>query len=136
MKMPESRHDNVSGHDFSRALFTSRGAAEFVSPPRQRWESFGGNVERQRRATIALKIAGLVLGLFLSAAPAFAQGCAMCYSNAAGSTKDGQKAISKGVIVLLVPPLGFMTVGMGLAVRYSRKRDEDSLNLTDQSGEL
>ena len=74
--------------------------------------------------------------LLLSAAPAFAQGCAMCYSNAAGSTKDGQKAISKGVLVLLVPPLGFMTVGMCAAVRYSRKRDEDSVNPTDESGEL
>ena len=74
--------------------------------------------------------------LCLSAAPAFAQGCAMCYSNAAGSTKDGQKAISKAVIVLLLPPLGFMTIGMGMAVRYSRKRDQEALNLTDTRGEL
>ena len=66
--------------------------------------------------------------LLLSAAPAFAQGCAMCYSNAAGSTKDGQKAISKAVMVLLVPPLGFMTVGMGLAVQYGRKRDQAAEN--------
>lgn len=72
-----------------------------------------------------LRIATVALGLGLWAAPAFAQGCAMCYSNASGSTKDGQRAISKGVIVLLVPPLGFMTVGMGLAFRYGRRRDED-----------
>lgn len=63
--------------------------------------------------------------LALWVAPAFGQGCAMCYSNAAGATKDGQRAISRGVLVLLVPPLAFMSIGIGLAFRYSRKRDEE-----------
>ena len=67
----------------------------------------------------------LVAVLALWSAPAFAQGCAMCYSNAAGATKDGQRAISRGVLVLLLPPLGFMSVGVGLAFRYGRKRDEE-----------
>ena len=66
-----------------------------------------------------------IAALALWSAPAFAQGCAMCYSNAAGATKDGQRAISRGVLVLLLPPLGFMSVGVGLAFRYSRKRDEE-----------
>jgi hypothetical protein len=114
----------------------SRGAAEFISPPRQRWEDGKGIVERQRRGTFAIKIAGLVLCLFLMAAPVFAQGCAMCYSDAAGSSKDGQKAISKAVIVLLLPPLGFMSVGMGLALRYGRQRDIDAEKDANESGEL
>ena len=67
----------------------------------------------------------LVAALGLWTAPALAQGCAMCYSNAAGATKDGQRAISRGVLVLLLPPLGFMSVGVSLAFRYGRKRDED-----------
>jgi len=58
-------------------------------------------------------------------APAFGQGCAMCYANATGTTKDGQRAISRGILVLLVPPLGFMTVGVGMAFRYGKKRDQD-----------
>jgi len=72
-----------------------------------------------RRLPILLTI------LALWSAPAFGQGCAMCYSNAAGATKDGQRAISRGVLVLLLPPLGFMSVGLGLAFRYGRKRDEE-----------
>jgi hypothetical protein len=67
----------------------------------------------------------LVATLALWSAPALAQGCAMCYSNAAGATKDGQRAISRGVLVLLIPPLGFMSVGVSMAFRYGRKRDED-----------
>jgi hypothetical protein len=72
-----------------------------------------------------LRLITLALFLVLWAGPAFGQGCAMCYSTAAASSKDGQRAINRGVIVLLVPPVGFMTIGIGMAVRYSRKRDQE-----------
>jgi len=67
----------------------------------------------------------LALLAVLWAGPAFGQGCAMCYSTAAGTTKDGQRAISRGVLVLLAPPVGFMTLGGGLAFLYGKKRDEE-----------
>ena len=68
----------------------------------------------------------LLVGLLLLwAAPAFAQGCAMCYSTASAVAKDGQRAITRGVVVLVAPPLGVMTLGVGLAFRYGRKRDEE-----------
>ena len=72
-----------------------------------------------------MKLRLITLGLFalLFACPAFGQGCAMCYSNATGTSKDGQRAISRGILVLLVPVLGFMTLGMGMALRYGRQRD-------------
>jgi hypothetical protein len=72
-----------------------------------------------------LPLCTLAVFLLLWAAPAFSQGCAMCYSTAKAATKDGQNAISRGVLVLLLPPVAFMTLGAGLAVRYSRKRDQE-----------
>lgn len=72
-----------------------------------------------------LRFAKLGLLVALWAAPGFAQGCAMCYSNAAGSTREGQMAISRGVLILLAPPAGFMIVGAGLAFRYGKRRDEE-----------
>ena len=70
-----------------------------------------------------LRAATLAALFLLWAAPAFSQGCAMCYGQAAAASKDGQKAVNKGVVVLLVPPLGFMTLGVWMAFRYGRKRD-------------
>jgi Na+-translocating ferredoxin:NAD+ oxidoreductase RnfE subunit len=54
---------------------------------------------------------------------AFSQGCAMCSSYVEASSKGGQRAINKGVFLLLLPPAGFMTLGIAMAYRYSRKRD-------------
>jgi hypothetical protein len=77
--------------------------------------------------------AALIGLLCLWAVPAFAQGCAMCYSTTSATSKDGQKAIGKAVAVLVAPPLGVMTLGIGLAFRYGRKRDQEQ-NLDDNSG--
>jgi hypothetical protein len=55
--------------------------------------------------------------------PAFSQGCAMCSSYVEASSKGGQRAVNKGVLLLLLPAAGFMSGGMAMAYRYSRKRD-------------
>jgi hypothetical protein len=75
---------------------------------------------------VKLQLATLVLFLVLWAGPAFAQGCAMCYSTAAAASKDGQRAINRAVVVLLIPPVGFMTLGIGMAMRYGKRRDEEA----------
>ena len=78
-----------------------------------------------------LRLATIAFLVVLWAGPAFAQGCAMCYSNATGTTKEGQRAISRGVVVLLVPPVGFMTLGVGMALRYGKRRDEEQDSTDD-----
>jgi hypothetical protein len=72
-----------------------------------------------------LRLATLGLLVALWASPALAQSCAMCYSTARAVSKEGQRAITSGVLVLIVPPIGFMTIGVGLALRYGKKRDEE-----------
>ncbi len=58
--------------------------------------------------------------------PVFGQGCAMCNANARATPKDAQQTLNRAVLVLLIPPVGFMLVGVGLAFRYGRRRDLDA----------
>jgi hypothetical protein len=78
-----------------------------------------------------LRVAILALSFLLWVRPAFGQACAMCYSTAKATSKDGQRAISRGVVVLLLPPLGFMTLGVWAAFRYGKKRDVEELEQPD-----
>ena len=74
----------------------------------------------------------LVLSLLLWVTPAFPQGCSMCYSTAKATSKDGQRASTRGVVVLLFPPLAFMTLGVWVAFRYGKKRDLEQGQASNQ----
>lgn len=74
-----------------------------------------------------LRIACLALFVLLWAAPAFSQGCAMCSSYVEASSKGGQRAVNKAVLLLLIPAAVFMSGGMAMAYRYSLKRDLEQL---------
>jgi hypothetical protein len=51
-------------------------------------------------STIAIAIVAML------APHAAAQGCAMCYQNAAASGAKGQAALRHGILILLIPALG------------------------------
>jgi len=67
----------------------------------------------------------LLLACALWTAPAFAQGCAMCKANAKATPKEGQRAINRAILLMIVPPIGAVTLGTGLIVRYARRRDRE-----------
>jgi hypothetical protein len=70
----------------------------------------------------------VTLLLALATAPAFGQGCAMCWSSANAADSTGRQALNRAVTMLLVPTLGLMAGFVGLTVHYNRKRhhEEDS----------
>ena len=49
--------------------------------------------------------------------PAFSQGCALCYTQAAASGARMIKALRNGIVILIIPPLSMCLGAMVLAYR-------------------
>jgi hypothetical protein len=70
-----------------------------------------------RWATLAL----LTVGICLFSLPAFSQGCALCYTQAASSGAKMIQALKNGILVLVLPP----TLGsIGMIFMLHRKRNQ------------
>jgi hypothetical protein len=78
------------------------------------------------RLALKSRLAFLMLVIALYAAPAFAQGCAMCNATAKATPKDAQRAINRAIFVMLAPPVGIMVLGFGFAIRYGKRRDREN----------
>jgi len=73
-----------------------------------------------RRVRVAL--AGTLV--LISNAAAYAQGCALCYTQAAGSGHRFIQGLRTGILVLIVPPM-FMSVGITILAYKKRNRTTD-----------
>lgn len=56
----------------------------------------------------------------------FAQGCALCYTQAASSTQRFIQALRSGIIILMVPPM-FLSVMFTVMAYCRRKASSDEL---------
>ena len=57
-------------------------------------------------------------------AAAYAQGCALCYTQAAGAGHRFIQGLRTGILVLIVPPM-FMSVGITYLAYKKRNRTND-----------
>jgi hypothetical protein len=81
---------------------------------------------RHRTALGVLTITLLGLIILLAPLPAYAQSCALCYTQAASSGSRMIQALKSGILILIAPPT-FMTVGL-IVVCYRKRnqtRDDD-----------
>jgi hypothetical protein len=78
---------------------------------------------------LGIALAGLIL--LLAPLPAFAQSCALCYTQAASSGSRMIQALKSGILVLVVPPtLG--SIGM-IFVVYSKRNQVRRTDDRDES---
>jgi len=68
-----------------------------------------------------VRLALLASSLLLLCLPAFAQGCALCYTQAASSGAKMIEALKNGILLLVIPPT-LMSIGV-IGICY-RKRNQ------------
>jgi hypothetical protein len=79
-------------------------------------------------AILAIALVGVII--LLAPAPAFAQSCALCYTQAASSGARMIQALKSGILILIAPPT-FMSIGL-IFVCY-RKRNQTREDDADES---
>ena|ERR1700734_669761 len=86
---------------------------------------------KRLRAIGILGVALLGLIILLGPVPAFAQSCALCYTQAASSGSRMIEALRSGILILIAPPT-FMTVGMIFVCYRKRNQTRDTGDASDR----
>ena len=70
-----------------------------------------------------------VLALVFWATPAFSQGCVMCTTSTRASGVKAQKALRRGIYIMLIPPfmMGLLLAGVCYKLRHGPGLPEDDL---------
>ena len=80
---------------------------------------------------LAIALLGLMVLAF--PVPVFAQGCALCYTQAASAGARMIQALRSGILILIIPPT-LMSVGMIFIVKQKRNQFKRS-EAADDSGQ-
>lgn len=71
------------------------------------------DTKRSKFPRAAIFAARALSAIVLLAPHAAAQGCAMCYQNAAAAGSNAQAGLRHGILILLIPALGLFTGILG-----------------------
>jgi len=85
-----------------------------------------------RNATKQLMRSAALVGSVLQPGLAWAQGCALCYTQAAGSGSRVIQALKSGILILVVPP---MLICLGITWMAYKKRNEFNEDLPNDDSE-
>jgi hypothetical protein len=78
---------------------------------------------------VVVALAGLII--LLTPVSAFAQSCALCYTQAASSGSRMIRALKSGILILIAPPT-FMTIGMIVVCYRKRNQTRDASTEADR----
>jgi len=76
-----------------------------------------------------IALVGLII--LLAPVPAFAQSCALCYTQAASSGSRMIQALKSGILVLIAPPT-FMSIGLFFVCYRKRNQTRDDAEESDR----
>ena len=78
---------------------------------------------------LGIALVGLII--LLLPIPAFAQSCALCYTQAASSGSRMIQALKSGILILIAPPT-FMSIGLFFVCYRKRNQTRDDNNESDR----
>jgi hypothetical protein len=78
---------------------------------------------------LTVALVGLIV--LLAPVPAFAQSCALCYTQAAASGSQMIQALKSGILILIAPPT-FMTIGLIFVCYRKRNQTRENADESDR----